>query len=87
MGMFARAGGRVFGFWRAGGERLGLGLSRQVLGLVVGVSAGLLLSALTVCKSRIFSLSLLATVRGARHFFVQSDKETKQRKRFQTTLP
>ena len=75
MGMFARAGGRVFGFWRAGGERLGLGLSRQVLGLVVGVSAGLLLSALPVCKSRIFSLSLLATVRGV----ISLSKATKKR--------
>ena len=36
----------------------------SVLGLVVGVYAGLVLSALVVCESRIFSLSLLATVRG-----------------------
>ncbi len=55
--------------------------------LVVGVYAGVVLSVSVVCESRIFSLSLLATVRAARHFFVQSDKETKQRKRFQTTLP
>ena len=54
----------------------------QVPGVAVGVSAGLLLSALAVCISELISLSLLATVRGARHFFVQSDKETKQRKRF-----
>src|SRR5476649_2328936 len=40
----------------------------QVPGLAVGVSAGLLLSALAVCMSRIFSLSLLATVRGGTSF-------------------
>ena len=55
----------------------------QVPAAAVGVNAGLLLSALAVCVSWLFSLSLLATVRGGtRHFFVQSDKETKQRKRF-----
>ncbi len=66
---------------------MGSVVGREVWGLVVGVYAGLVLSALVVCVSRIFSLSLLATVRAARHFFVQSDKETKQRKRFQPLYP
>jgi len=48
------------------------------------VNAGLLLSASVAGLRWLFSLSLLATVRAARHFFVQSDKETKQRKRFPT---
>jgi hypothetical protein len=39
-----------------------------VVGLAVGVYAGLVLSALAVCMSRIFSLSLLATVRGGTSF-------------------
>jgi hypothetical protein len=56
----------------------------KVPALAAGVNAGVLLSVLVVCLSWMFSLSLLATVRGStRHFFVQSDKETKQRKRFQ----
>ena len=40
----------------------------QVPGLAVGVNAGLLLSALAVCVSWMFSLSLLATVRGGTSF-------------------
>ena len=40
----------------------------RVLGLAVGVNAGLLLSALVVCVSRMFSLALLATVRGGTSF-------------------
>jgi len=39
-----------------------------VLALAVGVNAGLLLSALAVCVSWMFSLSLLATVRGGTSF-------------------
>ena len=40
----------------------------QVPVLAVGVYAGLVLSVLAVCESRIFSLSLLATVRGGTSF-------------------
>ena len=59
-------------FARAGGPGLGLAAGSmpvcQVPGLAVGVYAGLLLSALAVCVSQIFSLSLLATARGSASF-------------------
>ncbi len=51
--------------------------------LVVEGDAGLLLLRLSRVICRLFSLSLLATVRGGTSL-VQSDKETKQRKRFPT---
>jgi len=46
----------------------------QVLALAVGVFAGLLLSVLVVCESWIFSLSLLATVRGGTSFLCPKRK-------------
>jgi hypothetical protein len=51
---------------------LGSGLVVGVVGsgLAVGVNAGLVLSAVVVCESRIFSLSLLATVRGGTSFLI-----------------
>ncbi len=61
----------------------GLGFVRTrgaVLGLVVGVYAGLLLSALVVCESRIFSLSLLATVRGGTSFLCPKRQRNEAKK-------
>ncbi len=51
-----------------------------VLRLVVGVSAGLVLSALAVCVSRIFSLSLLATVRGGTSFLCPKRQRNEAKK-------
>src|SRR5471032_1455274 len=48
--------------------------------LVVGVDAGLLLSALAVCVSRIFSLSLLATVRGGTSFLCPKRQRNEAKK-------
>src|SRR5476651_832423 len=52
----------------------------QVPELVVGVSAGLVLSALVVCMSRIFSLSLLATVRGGTSFLCPKRQRNEAKK-------
>jgi hypothetical protein len=52
----------------------------QVPGLAVGVNAGLLLSALVVCLSRIFSLSLLATVRGGTSFLCPKRQRNEAKK-------
>src|SRR5476651_2568034 len=52
----------------------------KVLGLAVGVIAGLLLSALAVCMSRIFSLSLLATVRGGTSFLCPKRQRNEAKK-------
>ena len=49
-------------------------------GLVVGVYAGLLLSGLAVCLSRIFSLSLLATVRGGTSFLCPKRQRNEAKK-------
>ena len=57
-----------------------LGLPGSVLGVVVGVSAGLLLLALVVCVSRIFSLSLLATVRGGTSFLCPKRQRNEAKK-------
>ena len=56
-----------------GGQVLGLVVGvgaglHVVLGLAVWVDAGLLLSALVVCLSYLISLPLLATVRGGASF-------------------
>jgi len=51
-----------------------------VPGLVVGVNAGLLLSVLVVCESRIFSLSLLATVRGGTSFLCPKRQRNEAKK-------
>src|ERR1700712_450970 len=50
------------------------------LGFEVGVYAGLLLSALVVCESRIFSLSLLATVRGGTSFLCPKRQRNEAKK-------
>src|SRR5471030_818839 len=52
----------------------------QVLGLAVGVHAGLLLSALAVCVSWMFSLSLLATVRGGTSFLCPKRQRNEAKK-------
>src|SRR5471032_1950507 len=52
----------------------------QVPGLAVGVIAGLLLSGLAVCMSRIFSLSLLATVRGGTSFLCPKRQRNEAKK-------
>ena len=52
----------------------------QVPALAVGVNAGLLLSALVVCVSRIFSLSLLATVRGGTSFLCPKRQRNEAKK-------
>src|SRR5476651_77886 len=49
-------------------------------GLAVGVSAGLLLLKLVVCMSRIFSLSLLATVRGGTSFLCPKRQRNEAKK-------
>ena len=59
----------------------------QVLGLAVGVHAGLLLSVLAVCMSRIFSLSLLATVRGGTSFLSKATKKRSKENAFKTRYP
>ena len=51
-----------------------------VSGLVVGVNAGLLLSGLVVFLSRIFSLSLLATVRGGTSFLCPKRQRNEAKK-------
>jgi hypothetical protein len=52
----------------------------SVLGLAVGVNAGLLLSAVVVCESWIFSLSLLATVRGSTSFLCPKRQRNEAKK-------
>ncbi len=52
----------------------------SVPGLVVGVDAGLVLSAVVVCESRIFSLSLLATVRGGTSFLCPKRQRNEAKK-------
>jgi hypothetical protein len=52
----------------------------QVLALAVGFIAGLLLSALVVCVIRIFSLSLLATVRGGTSFLCPKRQRNEAKK-------
>src|SRR5476651_328949 len=49
-------------------------------GLAVGVNAGLLLLKLMVCMSRIFSLSLLATVRGGTSFLCPKRQRNEAKK-------
>ncbi len=51
-----------------------------VLGLAVGVYAGVVLSAVVVCVSRIFSLSLLATVRGGTSFLCPKRQRNEAKK-------
>ncbi len=58
-----------------------------VLGLVGGVYAGLVLSAVVVCESRIFSLSLLATVRGGTSFLCPKRQRNEAKKTLSNTLP
>ncbi len=58
----------------------GLVLGCQVLALAVGVNAGLLLLALAVCLSRMFSLSLLATVRGGTSFLCPKRQRNEAKK-------
>src|SRR5471032_3324528 len=52
----------------------------QVPALAVGVTAGLLLLKLAVCMSRIFSLSLLATVRGSTSFLCPKRQRNEAKK-------
>src|SRR5471032_207139 len=52
----------------------------SVPGLVDGVDAGLLLSALAGCMSRIFSSSLLATVRGGTSFLCPKRQRNEAKK-------
>jgi hypothetical protein len=87
--------GRVRGVARAGGPEgwvcwrglvvrfwgwSGLMLGWSVLELVVGVYAGLVLSAVVVCVTRIFSLSLLATVRGGTSFLCPKRQRNEAKK-------
>ncbi len=55
-------------------------LGWSVLGLAVGVYAGLVLSMLAACESRIFSLSLLATVRGGTSFLCPKRQRNEAKK-------
>jgi hypothetical protein len=57
------------GFWRG-----------LVLGVEVGVAAGLLLSALVVCLGWLISLSLLATARGGASFLFPKRKRNEAKK-------
>ncbi|CAN7765897.1 hypothetical protein LJR034_007413 [Caballeronia sp. LjRoot34] len=59
----------------------------SVLGLVGGVYAGLVLSAVVVCVTQIFSLSLLATVRGGTSFLCPKRQRNEAKKTLSTTLP
>src|SRR5476651_1754620 len=65
-----------------GGFGFVVGVSAGLLlsGFVVGVSAGLLLSALVVCLSWLFSLSLLATVRGGTSFLCPKRQRNEAKK-------
>ncbi|WP_323051030.1 hypothetical protein, partial [Caballeronia mineralivorans] len=66
----------VWRFW--GGQGWGWAAGS---GLAVGVYAGLLLSAfIAVCMSRIFSLSLLATVRGGTSFLCPKRQRNEAKK-------
>jgi hypothetical protein len=58
----------------------------MVLGLAVGVYAGLLLSRFVVCVIRIFSLSLLATARGGASFLGPKRQRNEAKKALLTTL-
>src|SRR5476649_1560856 len=62
-------------------------LGRQVPALAVWVNAGLLLSALAVCISRIFSLSLLATVRGGTSFLCPKRQRNEAKKTLSKPRP
>ena len=87
----------VLGFVGAGGvggELLAVGggvvegmLGCQVPALAVGVNAGLLLSALVVCMSRIFSLSLLATARGGASFLCPKRQRNEAKKTLSPPYP
>jgi hypothetical protein len=72
---------------RALGLRAGLVPRCQVPGLAVGVYAGLVLSGLVVCESWIFSLSLLATVRGGTSFLCPKRQRNEAKKALSTALP
>jgi hypothetical protein len=90
VGVDARFGGwrsvAVLG-WSVLGLVVGVYAGLVLSALVVGVNAGLLLSALVVCKSRIFSLSLLATVRGGTSFLCPKRQRNEAKKTLSTTLP
>ena len=77
--IFARAGGRGLGCGRLW---LVVGINAGVLGsgLAVGVNAGLVLSVLVVCESWMFSLSLLATVRGSTSFLCPKRQRNEAKK-------
>ncbi len=80
----------VRGMRRGGGFSVsgqGLMPGWSVLGLAVEVNAGLLLSAVVACESRIFSLSLLATVRGGTSFLCPKRQRNEAKKTLSTTLP
>src|SRR5471032_272151 len=59
----------------------------QVPELAVGVSAGLLLSALVVCLSWMFYLSLLATVRGGTSFLCPKRQRNEAKKTLSKRRP
>jgi hypothetical protein len=63
----------VDGFW---GFRPGC----QVLGLAVGVNAGVVLSALVVCLNWLIFLALLATVRGGTSFLCPKRQRNEAKK-------
>ena len=67
-------GGGFSGLWS--GSVLGC----QVRALAVGVIAGLLLSGLVVCLSELFSLALLATVRGGTSFLCPKRQRNEAKK-------
>ncbi len=87
------------GCWISGlavGVNAGVLLSVLVVGvnagvvlsvLAVGVYAGLLLSVLVVCESRIFSLSLLATVRGGTSFLCPKRQRNEAKKTLSPLYP
>jgi hypothetical protein len=63
----------------------GCALALGTVFVTVGVDAGLLLSKFSRVQCWLFSLALLATVRGGTSFlFPNGEKETKQRKRLST---
>jgi hypothetical protein len=65
--------------WCQGFGWAGFGLG-GILGLAVGVDAGLLLSALVVCLSLLISLALLATVRGGTSFLCPKRQRNEAKK-------
>ena len=66
---------------------VGVNAGLVLLALAVGVDAGLLLSALVVCVSRIFSLSLLATVRGGTSFLCPKRQRNEAKKTLSPLYP